>query len=99
MVTNPIYGAYAYGKTSAVPEYSGSAVGTKSRRKPRAEWLGLKLAAREGYLDRERAEAIRRMVSERTSRQVGIMVRLSTATPCSPVSSLPPLRMQADGPL
>src|ERR1700724_2351130 len=32
MVTNPIYGgAYAYGRTGAVTQYSGSAVGTKSR--------------------------------------------------------------------
>ena len=38
MVTNPIYGgAYAYGKTSAVAQYTGPAVGTKSRRKPRAD--------------------------------------------------------------
>jgi hypothetical protein len=38
MVTNPIYGgAYAYGKTGAVTQYSGSAVRTKSRRKPRKE--------------------------------------------------------------
>jgi len=34
--------AYAYGKTGAVAQYSGPAVGTKSRRKPRAEWLALK---------------------------------------------------------
>jgi DNA invertase Pin-like site-specific DNA recombinase len=74
MVTNPIYGgAYAYGKTSAVTQYSGSAVGTKSRRKPRGEWLALKPDAHEGYLDWERAEAIRRMVSENipTSRHHG----------------------------
>jgi DNA invertase Pin-like site-specific DNA recombinase len=74
MVTNPIYGgAYAYGKTSAVAQYSGLAVGTKSRRKPRGEWLALKPDAHEGYLDWERAEAIRRMVSENipTSRHHG----------------------------
>jgi DNA invertase Pin-like site-specific DNA recombinase len=74
MVTNPIYGgAYAYGKTSAVAQYSGSAIGTKSRRKPRGEWLTLKPGAHEGYLDWERAEAIRRMVSENipTSRHHG----------------------------
>src|SRR5215471_13665396 len=74
MVTNPIYGgAYAYGKTSAVTQYNGSAVGTKNRRKPRREWLALKPGAHEGYLDWERAEAIRRMVSENipTSRHHG----------------------------
>jgi hypothetical protein len=74
MVTNPIYGgAYAYGKTGAVTQYSGSAVGTKSRRKPREEWLALKPGAHEGYLGWERAEAIRRMVSDNlpTSRHHG----------------------------
>jgi DNA invertase Pin-like site-specific DNA recombinase len=74
MVTNPIYGgAYAYGRTGAVTRYGGSAVGTKSRRKPRGEWLALKPGAHEGYLDWERAEAIRRMVSDNipTSRHHG----------------------------
>jgi len=65
MVTNPIYGgAYAYGRTGAVAQYSGSGLGTKIRRKPRGEWLALKPGAHDGYLDWERAEAIRRMVSE-----------------------------------
>jgi DNA invertase Pin-like site-specific DNA recombinase len=74
IVTNPIYGgAYAYGKTGAVTQYSGSAAEAKSRRKPRGEWLALKPGAHEGYLDWERAEAIRRMVSENipTSRHHG----------------------------
>jgi DNA invertase Pin-like site-specific DNA recombinase len=74
MVTNPIYGgAYAYGRTAAVTRYSGPTVGTRSRRKPREEWLALKPGAHEGYLDWERAEAIRRMVSENipTSRHHG----------------------------
>lgn len=74
MVTNPTYGgAYAYGRTGVVEQYRGSAVGTKSRRKPRGEWLALKTGAHEGYLDWERAEAIRRMVSENipTSRHHG----------------------------
>jgi DNA invertase Pin-like site-specific DNA recombinase len=74
MVTNPIYGgAYAYGRTGVVAQYGGSATGTKSRRKPRGEWLALKPGAHEGYLDWERAEAIRRMVSENipTSRHHG----------------------------
>jgi DNA invertase Pin-like site-specific DNA recombinase len=74
MVTNPIYGgAYAYGRTGAVAQYGGSTVGTKSRRKPRGEWLALQPGAHEGYVDWERAEAIRRMVSENipTSRHHG----------------------------
>jgi hypothetical protein len=65
MVTNPIYGgAYAYGKTAAVTRYAGSYVWTRSRRKPREEWLALKPGTHEVYLDWERSEAIRRMVSE-----------------------------------
>jgi hypothetical protein len=74
MVTNPIYGgAYAYGRTGVVAQYGNSGVGTKSRRKPRAEWLALRPGAHEGYIDWERAEAIRRMVSENipTSRHHG----------------------------
>jgi hypothetical protein len=74
MVTNPIYsGAYAYGRIGAVMQYSGSAAGTKCRRKPRGEWLALKPGAHEGSLDWERAEAIRRMVSDNipTSRHHG----------------------------
>ena len=48
-------------------------VRVKSRRKPRAEWLALKPGAHEGYVDWERAEAIRRMVSDNvpTSRHHG----------------------------
>jgi len=74
MVTNPIYGgAYAYGKTGVVAQYGNSGVGTKSRRKPRTESLALRPGAHEGYVDWERAEAIRRMVSENipTSRHHG----------------------------
>jgi len=56
-----------------VTRYAGSDVGTRSRRKPREEWLALKPGTHEGYLDWERAEAIRRMVSENipTSRHHG----------------------------
>ena len=74
MITNPIYGgAYAYGKTSVATRYDRSARQVRSRRKPRAEWLTLKPGAHEGYVDWERAEAIRRMVSENipTSRHHG----------------------------
>jgi DNA invertase Pin-like site-specific DNA recombinase len=74
MVTNPIYGgAYAYGRTGVVAQYGDAGAGTKSRRKPRTEWLALQPGAHEGYVDWERAEAIRRMVSENipTSRHHG----------------------------
>jgi DNA invertase Pin-like site-specific DNA recombinase len=71
MIDNPIYGgAYAYGKTHIAKGYDGSGV---RRRKPRGEWLALIPGAHEGYVDWERAEAIRRMVSDNmpTSRHHG----------------------------
>ena len=74
MITNPIYGgAYAYGRTGVAALYGSSGVRTKSRRKPRGEWLALQPGAHEGYVDWERAEAIRRMVSDNipTSRHHG----------------------------
>ena len=74
MIDNPIYGgAYAYGKTCVATGYDGSGVRVKSRRKPRGEWLALMPGAHEGYVDWERAEAIRRMVSDNmpTSRHHG----------------------------
>lgn len=65
MITNPVYGgAYAYGKTRAVTAYDGSGVRTRAERKPREEWLALQPGAHEGYVDWERAEAIRKMVSQ-----------------------------------
>ncbi len=74
MIDNPIYGgAYAYGKTCVATGYDGSGVRVKSRRKPRGEWLALMPGAHEGYVDWERAETIRRMVSDNvpTSRHHG----------------------------
>ncbi|WP_455873695.1 recombinase family protein [Rhizobium yanglingense] len=62
MIENPIYGgAYAYGKSRSVPGYGGrSAI----RRKSRDEWLALIPDAHEGYVSWERAEEIRKMVSD-----------------------------------
>ena len=74
MIVNPAYGgAYAYGRTAVAARYDASGVRVKSRRKPRAEWLALQPGAHEGYVDWERQEAIRRMVSENvpTSRHHG----------------------------
>jgi len=74
IISNPAYGgAYAYGKTRAVTGYDGARVRMASRRKPRTEWLALKPGAHEGYVDWERAEAIRRMISDNipTSRHHG----------------------------
>jgi Recombinase zinc beta ribbon domain/Recombinase len=74
IISNPAYGgAYAYGKTRAVTGYDGARVRVTSVPRPRAEWLALKPGAHEGYVDWERAEAIRRMVSDNvpTSRHQG----------------------------
>jgi DNA invertase Pin-like site-specific DNA recombinase len=65
MITNPIYGgAYAYGKTTVTVHYDGGMASGRSRRKPREEWLALRPGTHEGYVDWERSEAIRRMVSD-----------------------------------
>jgi DNA invertase Pin-like site-specific DNA recombinase len=65
MITNPIYGgAYAYGRTGVIASYDGIRSHARSRRKPREEWLALQPDAHEGYLDWERSETIRRMVSD-----------------------------------
>ncbi len=65
MIENPVYGgAYAYGKTGSVPGFAQSAVRTGVQRKGREEWLALIPNSHEGYLSWERAEAIRKMVSD-----------------------------------
>ena len=65
LIANPAYGgAYAYGKTGVSVHYDGAGAKARPRRKPRAEWLALKPGAHEGYVDWDRAEAIRKMVSE-----------------------------------
>ena len=65
IIDNPAYGgAYAYGKTGATPCYDGSGASSRVRRKARREWLALQPGAHEGYVEWERAEAIRKMVSD-----------------------------------
>jgi len=74
MITNPIYGgAYAYGKSGVSVHYEGTVARPRIRRKPRQEWLTLQPGAHEGYVDWERSEAIRKMVSDNipTSRHHG----------------------------
>src|SRR5215218_621093 len=67
MVTNPAYGgAYAYGRTGVAVRYGGTGARPGIRRKPRGEWLALRPGTHEGYVDWERAEAIRGMVSDNT---------------------------------
>lgn len=65
LVVNPAYGgAYAYGKTGVAVRYDVAGAKARPRRKARDEWLALKPGVHEGYVDWERAEAIRKMVSE-----------------------------------
>jgi DNA invertase Pin-like site-specific DNA recombinase len=65
MIANPTYGgAYAYGRSGVSVHYDGSGAKARPRRKPREEWLALKPGAHEGYVDWDRAEAIRKMVSD-----------------------------------
>lgn len=65
MIENPIYGgAYAYGKSGALSGFGASAVRPGIRRKPRKEWLALIPGSHEGYVSWERAETIRKMVSD-----------------------------------
>src|SRR5260370_29438119 len=74
MITNPIYGGdYADGKTSGTMHAEGVMACSGSRRKRREEWLALHPGTHEGYVDWERSEAIRRMVSDniRNSRHHG----------------------------
>jgi len=73
IISNPIYGgAYAYGKTGVASGQCDSGH-VHRRHKRRSEWLALKPGTHEGNVDWERAEAIRRMVSENvpTSRHHG----------------------------
>jgi DNA invertase Pin-like site-specific DNA recombinase len=64
-IANPAYGgAYAYGRTAVAVHYDGVGAKARPRRKAREEWLALKPGAHEGYVDWDRAEAIRKMVSD-----------------------------------
>jgi DNA invertase Pin-like site-specific DNA recombinase len=74
MVDNPAYGgAYAYGKSRVVSGYDARAIRPRISRTARSEWLALIPGAHEGYVSWERAEAIRKMVSDNvpTSRHHG----------------------------
>src|SRR5271155_2227779 len=64
-IANPAYGgAYAYGRTGVIARYGEAGAKSAVRRKPRADWLALKPGAHQGYIDWDRAEAIRTMVSD-----------------------------------
>jgi DNA invertase Pin-like site-specific DNA recombinase len=65
LIANPAYGgAYAYGRTGASVHYDGTGAKVRARRKARTEWLALQPGTHEGYVDWDRAEAIRQMVSK-----------------------------------
>ena len=65
MIENPIYGgAYAYGKTGAAPGFESTVIRSGRHRKARDQWLALIPRAHEGYVSWERAEAVRKMVSD-----------------------------------
>src|SRR5918993_979315 len=62
MIANPAYGgASAHRPTRAGVAFDGARAPPGSRHKPRSEWLALRPGAHEGYVDWERAEAIRGM--------------------------------------
>ncbi len=64
-IANPAYGgAYAYGRSGVAVEYNGAEARARPRRRPREEWLALKPGTHEGYIDWDRAEGIRKMVSD-----------------------------------
>lgn len=75
IVENPIYGGtYFYGRSRVTTGYDAKGViRPRSRRRARAEWLALIPGTHEGYVSWERAEAIRKMVSDNvpTSRHHG----------------------------
>jgi DNA invertase Pin-like site-specific DNA recombinase len=65
LIANPAYGgAYAYGRTGASVHYDGTGAKVRARRRARTEWLALKPGTHEGYVDWDRAEAIRQMVGK-----------------------------------
>lgn len=68
MIENPAYGgAYAYGKSRVASGYDDAGrIRSRIRRKARSEWLALIPGVHEGYVSWERAEAIRKMVSDNT---------------------------------
>ena len=67
LIADPVCGgACAYGGSRAVTACDGSGVRVRRERRPRGEWLALKLGTHERHVDWDRAEAMRRMVSSNT---------------------------------
>jgi DNA invertase Pin-like site-specific DNA recombinase len=65
IIENPIYGgAYAYGKTGVATGYGPAGVRVGVRRKARGEWVALQPNMHDGYVSWDKAEAMRRMISD-----------------------------------
>src|SRR5262245_31943265 len=64
ILINPAYGgAYAYGKTGAVPRLDGGELGAGRRRKPQHEWLVLIPGKHDGYISWERFQQIQQRIA------------------------------------
>jgi hypothetical protein len=50
MIENPIYGAYAYGRTAVAAGYGAAGMRAKIRRQGGSDWLALIPNAHEGYV-------------------------------------------------
>ena len=79
--------------------YDGAGAKARPRRKPRAEWLALKPGAHEGYVDWDRAEAIRKMVSENVPTAGARGAPKHGAALLVGPAALPPLRSEAHRPV
>lgn len=65
IITNPIYaGAYAYGRTAAVADYSGGAIRKRMRRKKQHDWLALLPEHHEGYISWNDFEQLQCMLKQ-----------------------------------
>jgi DNA invertase Pin-like site-specific DNA recombinase len=64
ILTHPVYGgAYAYGKTAVMWDYTDEQVRRGRRRKPREQWLAFLPEAHEGYVSWVQFEQVQRMIT------------------------------------
>ena len=99
IIANPIYGgAYAYGKTSVAAHYDGSCVRRQDAVSRARNGWRCDQGAHEGYVDWERSEMIRKMISDNAHEPAS---RRPQTWRCAARRSPPlsPLRAQADRPL
>jgi DNA invertase Pin-like site-specific DNA recombinase len=99
MIENPIYGgAYAYGRTAAGMGHGTAGVGTRIRRKPRADWLALMPDAHDGYVSWE-GRGDPHDGQQQRPHQPPPWRAEARRRPAGRPHPLPPLRAQADAPL